>query len=512
MLEKKGDRLSSSFFVNKGGMAFLRKAIVKKATVYLLIFIISVTTVFGAYSQSVRASAVLPVAFAVEEVIGTVLSLLGIKFAWDAAGTAVENWDKYTEWAGGLREDILSTWQKAYDADIYKQLAKEFDRALDSGLTGLITISGNVWDALKDWADGVYNSLAVPGGSVDLPTFTGVGGSAKLKASINQYRPTEYNALSINTTDNILRICGFVVDQHITVFASLKESAYSGTSSYTNDLQGYYYLNGVKTGQTENGFTVDYRNSKYGIILASMSFYVYTYLSEYQHAFPLFKTNEEYMEYLSTGALPDSYVKPNISIGDADSSDLTTVDGVNKLYDRDKAIGAYDVLTPGRVIGNTGTVTGDVTVDTAREDAIAGVWAGDIPWVDFMDNIGAIPIDITTDLVIDKDDGASGDEKIEDKYTPPVVPPADMNSFTANLQEIFPFCIPFDLIKAVKILASDPTPPKFTFNLNVPKLKINYDIVIDFSKFEEVAKVIRVLMTFAFVVMLILLTRNLIRG
>ena len=206
----------------------------KRIAIYVLCGTLCMGSVFGAYSQSVRASAVLPVAFAVEEVIGTVLSLLGIKFAWDAAGTAVENWDKYTEWAGGLREDILNTWQKAYDADIYKQLAKEFDRALDSGLTGLITISGNVWDALKDWADGIYSSLVAPG-FVDLQSFAGVGGSAKLKASINQYRPTEYNALSINTTDNILRICGFVADQHITVFASLKESAYSGTSSYTND-------------------------------------------------------------------------------------------------------------------------------------------------------------------------------------------------------------------------------------------------------------------------------------
>ncbi|WP_394925456.1 hypothetical protein [uncultured Robinsoniella sp.] len=484
----------------------------KRIAIYVLCGTLCMGSVFGAYSQSVRASAVLPVAFAVEEVIGTVLSLLGIKFAWDAAGTAGENWDKYTEWAGGLREDILNTWQKTYDADIYKQLAKEFDKALDSGLTGLITISGNVWTALKDWADGVYNSLAVPGGSVELPAFTGVGGSAKLKASINQYRPTEYNALSINTTDNILRICGFVADQHITVFASLKESAYSDTNSYTNDLQGYYYLNGVKTGQTENGFTVDYRNSKYGIILASMSFYVYTFLSEYQHAFPLFKTNEEYMEYLSTGALPDSYVKPNISIGDADSSDLTTVDGVNKLYDRDKAIGAYDVLTPGRVIGNTGTVTGDVTVDTAREDAIAGVWAGDIPWVDFMDNIGAIPIDITTDLVIDKDDGASGDEKIEDKYTPPIAPPADMNSFTANLRGIFPFCIPFDLVDAFKVFTASKIAPVFSIPFKVPSLGVDQKWEIDMSKFESVIEIFRVMETIGFIVGLVLLTRNIIRG
>lgn len=479
----------------------------------LLVGILCSVSVFGAYTQSVKASAVLPVVFGVEEVIGTVLSLLGIKFAWDTAGTAVENWDRYKDWAGGLREEIFDTWEKVYDAEIFTELANDFDKMIDAGLVGLITIPGRLWDALKDWADGVYSSLVAPGGSVDLPTFTGVGGSAKLRASINQYRPTEYNALSINTTDNILRICGFVVDQHITVFASLKESAYTGSST-NKDLHGYYYLNGVKTGYSEASHVVDYRNSKYGILLASMSFYVYTYLSEYQHAFPLFNTNEQYMEYLSTGALPDSYVKPNISIGDTDSSDLTTVDGVNKLYDRDKAIGAYDVLTPGRVIGDAGTVTGDVTVDTAKEDAIAGVWAGDIPWVDFMDNIGAIPIDITTDLVIDKDDGASGDEKIEDKYTPPVAPPSDMGSFTADLKRIFPFCIPFDLVNAVKVLNAPAVVPKFVipFKVNYKNVKIDEKFIVDMGQFDSVIRIMRIGEVLLFIIGLAFVTRGLIRG
>ena len=80
------------------------------------------------------------------------------------------------------------------------------------------------------------------------------------------------------------------------------------------------------------------------------------------------------------------------------------------------------------------------------------------------------------------------------------------------MKEIFPFCIPFDLINAVKLLSSEPIPPKYTFNFKVSQFNIDYDIVIDFAKFEDIAKVIRTLMTFAFVIMLILITRNLIRG
>lgn len=491
----------------------LKKVIVKKVTAYLLILIISVTSVFGSYSQSVRASAVLPVAFAVEEVIGTVLSLLGIKFAWDAAGTAVENWDKYTEWAGGLREDILNTWQKAYNADVYKQLAKEFDRALDSGLTGLITISGNVWDALKDWAGGIYDSLN-PSVTAPYPAIKGTGCAFILNRTfqVSTSVRVQYNAITYDFTENVERICGYEkTDGDIWVYGSLKKEAYTGTT--TNDFQKSYHMDGVKK-HSENK-TVFNRLDDLGIYYLNdvfiASYYGNAYV-DFKHAFPMLNSAQECLTYVSTGVLPDTYTKPNVTTGETETSDVTTVDGVNKLYERDKAIGAYDVLTPGRVIGDAGTVTGDVTVDTAKEDAIAGVWAGDIPWVDFMDNIGAIPIDITTDLVIDKDDGASGDEKIEDKYTPPIAPPADMDSFTANLQEIFPFCIPFDLIKAVKILTSEPVPPKYTFKIQVKQLKIDYDIVIDFEKYEDLAKIIRVLMTFAFVIMLILLTRNIIRG
>ena len=231
-----------------------------------------------------------------------------------------------------------------------------------------------------------------------------------------------------------------------------------------------------------------------------------SHVVKFVHSFPIFNTREECMNYMATGEKPESHTKPNAPTSEPAREDVVAVDGVGKIYDRDKALNNYDVLTPGRVRTDAGAVTGDVVIDTAKQKDIAGVWAEDFPWVDFLDKIGAIPIDITEEKVIDKDDS------IDDVYVPPVAPPADMGSFTANLQEIFPFCIPFDLIKAVKILSSEPVPPKYTFKIQVKQLKIDYDIVIDFAKYEDIAKIIRVLMTFAFIIMLILLTRNIIRG
>ena len=485
----------------------------KRIAIYVLCGTLCMGSVFGAYSQSVRASAVLPVAFAVEEVIGTVLSLLGIKFAWDAAGTAVENWDKYTEWAGGLREDILNTWQKAYNDDVYKQLAKEFDRALDSGLTGLITISGNVWDALKDWAGGIYDSLN-PSVTAPYPAIKGTGCAFILNRTfqVSTSVRVQYNAITYDFTENVERICGYErTDGDIWVYGSLKKEAYTGTT--TNDFQKSYHMDGVKK-HSENK-TVFNRLDDLGIYYLNdvfiASYYGNAYV-DFKHAFPMLNSAQECLTYVSTGVLPDTYTKPNVTTGETETSDVTTVDGVNKLYERDKAIGAYDVLTPGRVIEDDRTVTGDVTVDTAKEDAITGVWAGDIPWVDFMDNIGAVPIDITSDLVIDKDDGASGDEKIEDKYTPPVAPPADMGSFTANLRGIFPFCIPFDLVDAFKVFTASKIAPVFSIPFKVPSLGVDQKWEIDMSKFESVIEIFRVMETIGFIVGLVLLTRNIIRG
>lgn len=464
----------------------------KRIAIYVLCGTLCMGSVFGAYSQSVRASAVLPVAFAVEEVIGTVLSLLGIKFAWDAAGTAVENWDKYTEWAGGLREDILNTWQKAYDADIYKQLAKEFDRALDSGLTGLITISGNVWSALKDWANGVYQSVYSSTGN---PSFIN-------SKSVFAYDQTgSVNGHDYDHTEVIpresTRICGLINGTSVYIYGTMASKG----------LITYYYLEGQYQVGYNGTNSYIYDSNNVAVPVTAVSFhYVYAPIS---HTYPIFNSQADVASYIRDGIMPGEYVPGQ---GQEADSDLTTVKGVNDLYDRDKAVGAYDVLTPGRVIGDAGTVTGDVTVDTAKEDAIAGVWAGDIPWVDFMDNIGAIPIDITTDLVIDKDDGASGDEKIEDKYTPPVAPPADMDSFTANLRGIFPFCIPFDLVDAFKVFTASKIAPVFSIPFKVPSLGVDQKWEIDMSKFESVIEIFRVMETIGFIVGLVLLTRNIIRG
>lgn len=76
----------------------------------------------------------------------------------------------------------------------------------------------------------------------------------------------------------------------------------------------------------------------------------------------------------------------------------------------------------------------------------------------------------------------------------------------------FPFCIPFDLYHCIVQLVADPVPPVFTLSFTGTVMESAGDIVIDMSKFEMLAKIIRYFIFFGFVLGLIKITRNLIKG
>lgn len=87
-------------------------------------------------------------------------------------------------------------------------------------------------------------------------------------------------------------------------------------------------------------------------------------------------------------------------------------------------------------------------------------------------------------------------------YTKPVV----------DLSKFFPFCIPFDLIHLVQALDADPVAPKWTLKLEPPQFPVEWEVVLDLSDFESLAKIFRTGETLLFVVGLILITRGIIKG
>ena len=87
------------------------------------------------------------------------------------------------------------------------------------------------------------------------------------------------------------------------------------------------------------------------------------------------------------------------------------------------------------------------------------------------------------------------------------------NLVVKGLKTKFPFCIPFDLIMAFKLFEAPAEAPVWKLPLEVATLGIDYELVIDFNEFEQLAVVLRWIELVSFILSLILITRSkLIKG
>lgn len=95
-----------------------------------------------------------------------------------------------------------------------------------------------------------------------------------------------------------------------------------------------------------------------------------------------------------------------------------------------------------------------------------------------------------------------------------VTPDATVNTqnFTKDLTTVFPFCIPFDLMRAVQYLECKGVAPCWKFPFVIDSLDFSYTFVVDMAKFESLAKIMRSCETLLFVGGLIVITRNIVRG
>lgn len=90
-----------------------------------------------------------------------------------------------------------------------------------------------------------------------------------------------------------------------------------------------------------------------------------------------------------------------------------------------------------------------------------------------------------------------------------------------KFSSVFPFSVPWDLKNSISSLAADPEPPKFVVDLNSWNVSQqlrsftgsgDYKIEVNFDQFEIWAKIIRWGVLVTFLISLIIVTRNLIRG
>lgn len=177
----------------------------------------------------------------------------------------------------------------------------------------------------------------------------------------------------------------------------------------------------------------------------------------------------------------------------------------------------YECTVSGDVVVSSG---GGLSLDAGTLDDI-----GDTPASqDLYLGNPAIGAGMTADQVVDAindvvvaDEGALdvevGREGITDQ---PVVPPVSTPEYSVvGLDEIFPFCIPFDLYDFFSVLAAEPEAPYFEWDMDLPaELGGEYTVVIDLDNttFNTLARLLRTMELLLFCVGLAFVTRRLIRG
>lgn len=87
----------------------------------------------------------------------------------------------------------------------------------------------------------------------------------------------------------------------------------------------------------------------------------------------------------------------------------------------------------------------------------------------------------------------------------------DVGSYEVDLTYIFPFCLPFDLIRLLNALDAEPVTPCFDFPFVVPALDIDMSVKIDLSFLDGVMEIFRTCETVTFIISLIFATSRLIR-
>lgn len=154
------------------------------------------------------------------------------------------------------------------------------------------------------------------------------------------------------------------------------------------------------------------------------------------------------------------------------------------------------------------TQSGSLTV-TAGTMTIPRIGADDKIFLD----VGALPGETVTQVTQQVIEDVIADELIVSGTVAESEPEYVIEGpvSVSGLDDIFPFCIPFDMYHMLEALAADPVAPSFDWRFYVPNV-IDETITIDLSGFNTVASVLRIMETLLFCVGLAFETRKLLRS
>lgn len=225
-------------------------------------------------------------------------------------------------------------------------------------------------------------------------------------------------------------------------------------------------------------------------------------------------------ELYGWGTIQDSYIPLTF----AQTAPIDNLEGSIQTYQDSKIrtaidLGYYNVLTRGRVMDQSGVITGDVAITIPWSSALKEqIRVEDLEKIYGL--IHAVPIagDATASLLyhpaisaIDYKVSESTISLSELNY----LIEKEQNEYTFDLRDFFPFCIPFDIRDFLALFEATPEAPEITWKFpSYTGGQLSYiEEEMDLSDFDPAALILRKLELVAFIVGLAVNTRShLIRG
>lgn len=446
---------------------------------------------------AVKASAI-PVVYTAWDVWQLIMFSLGVTVEVQDSGLVDE--------ACIELKDTFDLWvdSNGFDEITAESVKGAMNQIVEDGKKGIVNISENVWNCLKDWGSNLWNN-AVQEGQLELADVCSLVSVSEQNAYYNQFIS--------KLTD--------VVKGGYRYMLLKNGDRYTMFWTYQNGLNGDWVVERHFPGDV---WVIDNVTSFYEADLYIKDLIPTSY----------FNTRSTNWAHVFDGDAVLCMDNHAVSASDVFFPDLEGLSYDTCLVDYDfKGLldtGAYDVITQGRTWDGT-DVAGDVILtfpqDIPFPDVISGVKVGDIPYTDALEDVGAIPVDTTADKdlvsdipiadAIDKikpDTGEDDTEKDTENGGESGGGTVDV-PMTFDLTKLFPFCIPFDVIDLISVLSAKPETPRFEVPIKYPTINgtATYIMVVDLSDFDEVAALLRKMECLLFIIGLAFITRaNMIRG
>lgn len=436
-----------------------------------------------------------------DSLFSMMFSCLGISLIYDVSTD--EDYENLKDDLGNYLID-----EKAVSED-------DFTQWWDNCVKGFVSTSSDCWQGFKEWCQSLINSYS----SEDDWSSGGSFVSDDILELIQKIDPsiaTEGFPSGITFDEPIIIVCPTT---HVAIIYYLA----------TN--QNYLNLSSV------SALTIGFNGKNIGIKNIFDNSYKCYYLNAY---------SPTSWNYSSPNLLTSNFEIYNTAMGDADnflnlnlycygfnsSLDLpsSVTNGYNITYNylwHNLNLSDYKLkwLVPN--VENLDVYNNDITsledndgftLPTAEtdlqslQDLINALNEGTTSLEDYIEQVQAL-----TDTITTYEDSETGEDILvpENTVTPTLNDVITVNSnnlsyVLSGLENVFPFCIPWDIYDFVTLLVADPVAPVIEYPIYNPVTEENNIITIDFSQWETVVIIFRYIFDFLLIIGLLLMARSLI--